>query len=130
MKVNLSSAAQQQLAQLNETVIVRSEYFGFPSARAQANKVAGSENPWLTLHRRQIELKGAGTASFPVVNFDPVQLAWTDEPQAPQVNVNVYSGRRSSGNNLLECDKFQGPVTVAARAPVPLHCRLIAERAD
>ncbi len=41
--------------------------------------------------------------------------------------VNVFSGRHSSPDNLLDCDFFQDKITVAARAPIPIHCKLIGE---
>ncbi len=129
VEVSLSPQAQARLAQPRETIIVAAEYFGEPSADAQARKVAGSENPWLQLHRREIELDGAGVAHFPAVALDARQLAWTDRPDAPQVNINVYSGRRSAPDNLLGCDMFQDTLAVAARATVRLQCRLIAEDA-
>lgn len=125
--VGLSPAAQQRLAATRETLIVAADYFGFPSAAAQAQRVPGSENPWLTLHRAQVELPGAGTARFPAVVLDPAQLAWTDRPDAPQVNINVYSGRKSSPDNLLDCAMFQDTLAVAARAPIRIDCKLIDE---
>ena len=45
----------------------------------------------------------------------------------PQVNVNVFSSRRSGPDNLLDCDFFQGTVAAARRAPIRLACKLIGE---
>ncbi len=132
VEITLSPAARERLATQHESLIASADYFGYPSAQAQAQHVPGSENPWLTLHRAQIELEGAQldgtpTARFPAVTFDTKPLAWTDAPDAPQVNINVYSGRRSSPDNLLECGMFQGTLAVASRAPIRLSCSLIAE---
>ncbi len=124
--VTLSKAAQERLKG-TETVIVSADYFGYPSQAAIDGKVPGSENPWLTLHRRQIELPGAGMASFPSVSFDPEQLKWVENPRQPEVNINVFSGRKSSPDNLLDCQMFQDTLATARKAPVRLHCQLIGE---
>jgi hypothetical protein len=126
VKVSLSEAAQERLRG-KETVIVSATYFGYPSAQAIAEKAYGAEYPWLTLDNRQIELSGAGTATFPPMRFDLKQLALLDDPDRPQVNINVFSGRKSSENNLLDCGLFQDTLTVAASAPIKIHCKLIGE---
>ena len=134
VEVTLSPAARERFASHRESLIANAEYFGYPSAQAKAQHVPGSENPWLTLHHAQIELQGAQldgtpTARFPAVALDPVLLASTDAPDAPQVNINVYSARRSSPDNLLDCGMFQDTLAVATRAPIRLSCALIGEAA-
>lgn len=132
VEITLTPAARERLVSQHESLIVSADYFGYPSAQAQAEHVPGSENPWLTLHGKQVELQGAqldGTpvAHFPAVAFDAKQLAWTEAPDAPQVNLNVYSGRRSSPDNLLDCTMFQDTLAIASRAPIRLACGLIGE---
>lgn len=132
VEITLTPAARERLVSQHESLIVSADYFGYPSAQAQAQHVPGSENPWLTLHRKQVELEGVqldGTpvAHFPAVSLNAKQLAWTDAPDAPQVNLNVYSGRRSSPDNLLDCTMFQDTLAVASRAPIRLACGLIGE---
>lgn len=132
VEITLTPAARERLVSQHESLIVSADYFGYPSAKAQAQHVPGSENPRLTLHRKQVELDGErlnGTpvAHFPAVALDAKQLAWTDAPTAPQVNINTYSGRRSSPDNLLDCTMFQDTLAVASRAPIRLACGLIGE---
>lgn len=132
VEVTLSPAARERLVSQRESLIANADYFGYPSAQAQAQHVPGSENPWLTLHRAQVELQGAQldgtpTARFAAVALDPNLLAFTDAPDAPQVNINVYSGRRSSPDNLLDCAMFQDTLAIASRAPIRLACGLIGE---
>jgi hypothetical protein len=134
VEITFSPAARERLAKQNESVIVSADYFGYASAQAQAQRIPGSENPWFTLHRAQVELdavpaNAAATARFPAVTLDAKQLAWTDAPTAPQVNLNVYSGRRSSPDNVLDCTMFQDTLEVASHAPIRLSCRLIGEAA-
>lgn len=132
VEIALSPAARERLVSKQESLIATAEYFGYPSERAVSERVPGSENPWLTLHRAQVELEVAqlddtATARFPAVALDPGQLAWTVAPDAPQVNINVYSGRRSAPDNLLDCGMFQDALAVALRAPVRISCGLISE---
>lgn len=132
VEIALSPAARARLASSKESLIVSADYFGYPSADAVARRVPGSGNPWLTVHRAQVELEGVQldgmpTARLPNVDFDAKQLAWTDAPAAPQVNINVWSGRRSSSDNLLDCTMFQGALAIASRAPIRLSCGLIGE---
>ena len=126
VEVTLSDAASRRLRG-RETVIVSADYFGYPSQAAVARNVPGSDNPWLTLHRRQIELPGAGKASFPPVALDAQQLAWTENPGQPEVNINVFSGRKSSTDNLLDCQMFQDTLAAAVKEPIRLHCKLMGE---
>lgn len=132
VEIALSPAARERLTSRRESLIVSADYFGEPNTDALAKHVPGSENPWLTLHRAQVELKGSqldgtATARFPAIALNPEQLAWTDAPDAPQVNLNVHSGRRASPDNVLDCGMFQGTLAIAARAPIRLSCRLIGE---
>ena len=46
---------------------------------------------------------------------------------AVAVNVNIYSARRSSDDNLLGCTIFEGPVREARSQSVILRCKLLSE---
>ena len=41
--------------------------------------------------------------------------------------INVFSGRHSSPDNLLDCGLFQDKIAVAARGPIQIRCKLIGE---
>jgi len=126
VQVSLSPAARKQLADSKETIIVDADYFGYPTVAAQQQKVPGSENPWLTLHEAQMELDAPGTARFASVTLDETQLGLI-EKRAPEVNINVYSGRKSSPDNLLDCGMFQDKLQVATRTNIEIDCKLISE---
>lgn len=126
VQVSLSAMARKQLADSKETIIVDADYFGYPTVAAQQQKVAGSENPWLTLHQAQVELDAPGTAHFASVTLDEAQLGLI-EKREPEVNINVYSGRKSSPDNLLDCGMFQDKLRIAAQTSVKIDCKLIAE---
>ena len=124
VQVSLSPAAQKKLEAGEETVIVSADYFATPvdTAKDQANDVGQ-----LDLGRAQVELPGAGVASFDGSAFAAGKLGLAKD--APQVNINAYSGRKSSPDNLLDCDMFQDTLAVAAKMPIMLDCRLIGEGA-
>ncbi|MEZ0471382.1 hypothetical protein [Luteimonas salinilitoris] len=124
--VTLSETAARALAATGESVIVAADYFGYPTVAAQQRELPGTEDPWLTLHRQQVELEGAGTAEFPSVALDPAQLELVERGR-PQLLINVYSGRRSSEDNLLDCGTFQDALSLAVRNGVAIECKLIAE---
>lgn len=132
VEIAFSPAARERLAERRESVIVSAEYFGYPGPQAQARRIPGSENPWFTLRRAQVELDtvrpdGVAIERFPAVVLDPKELALTQAPDAPRLNLNVWSGRRSSQDNLLDCGTFEDTLAVTSRAPVRLSCRLIGE---
>jgi len=120
--VNLSDRARERLAMPPDTIIVAAYYFGdpIPQALAQANQIGQ-----IDLGRSQVDLRTAGLATFDGSAMEPAKLSLLQGP--PQVNINVYSGRRSSADNLLDCDFFQDTLAVAAVSQINLYCKLISE---
>ena len=123
VEVTLSPAAQAKLAKDKETIIIAADYFGTPTAAAtkQADEVGQ-----IDLGKAQHELAQAGAADFDPTGFQGDRLGLIED--APQVNINVWSGRHSSSDNLLDCEFFQDTLAVAAaKSPIKLHCKLIGE---
>lgn len=126
VEVTLSDEAAALLAASGETVVVGATFFGDPAE--DAGDALINDVGQIDLGRREVEISGAGTAAFGGTDLRLDRLdAVAGEPQ---VNVNVYSGRRSAEDNLLDCGFFQDAVEVAARAPVVLACRLLSEGGD
>ena len=122
VEVALSPAAQAKLAKAKETIVIAADYYGTPTAAAagQANEVGQ-----LDLGKAEHELAQAGAADFDANGFMAERLGLVEG--APEVNINVWSGRHSSPDNLLDCEFFQDTLAVAAQAPIQLHCKLIGE---
>lgn len=81
----------------------------------------------IDLGRYQVQIPGAGGEAL--IDGGAVRrgrLAWLADT-GPQVNVNVYSSRRSGPDNLLDCAFFQDTVAAARRQTVKLACKLIGE---
>jgi hypothetical protein len=53
-------------------------------------------------------------------------LKWFDT-QGVQLLINVYSGRKSSPNNLLDCGIYEGPMQAVQGKSIPISCKLIGE---
>ncbi len=125
MEVSLSPKAKARLARLHETITVSASYYGDPAAGAMKH---ADEVGQIDLGRARVEIPGAGgRAVIPGASVRRPRLAWL-ATTAPEVNVNVFSSRRSGPDNLLDCAFFQDTVTVARKAPVKLACKLIGER--
>ena len=122
VEVSLSPAAQAKLAKHKETIIIAADYYGTPTEAAadQADEVGQ-----LDLGKAQHELAQAGGVDFDQTGFLGDRLGLIKD--APAVNINVWSGRHSSPDNLLDCDFFQDALSVAAQAPIRLNCKLIGE---
>lgn len=122
VQITLSEKARQRMASPAETSIVSATYFADPTPAAsdQANEVGQ-----IDMGKTQVELALPGTATFDGSALRQDRLALIQDE--PQVNINVYSGRRSSPDNLLDCGIFQDTVTVAASKPITIGCKLIDE---
>jgi len=121
--VTLSPAATKRLASLSETIIVAGGYYTAPPVRE-----GSPENPSgaVDLGRETVELLKPGRATFSVANADPNDPALADKGNV-SVLINVFSGRRTSEDNLLDCGIFEDGVAAAVRQPVRIHCTLIGE---
>ncbi|MDR3512652.1 MAG: hypothetical protein P4L73_13535 [Caulobacteraceae bacterium] len=121
--VSLSPKAAARLAHPHETIIVAAYVYGDANDRGQR---LADEVGQIDFGREQkVELPGPGVARFQGVRYDTKRLVYVDGKL--QVLVNVYSGRRSSPDNLLDCSIFQDSVELAGRAVIPIRCKLIGE---
>ena len=123
VKVELSKTAAASLATIKETIMVVAYYYGLP-AKGQENKA--DEMGQIQLGQEDVELPGAGTATFSGAPIKTARLPYIDG--GVQVVINVFSGRKSSPNNLLDCGFFDGPVAQAAKKGLSLYCKMIAEQ--
>lgn len=121
--VVLSDAAGKRLKESEESVIVAAMYYADGKEDVPPDLL--NEIGVVDIGRAQIELAAAGRAAFDGSAVLRERLGFVEGD--PQVNVNVYSGRRASPDNLLDCDLFQDAVRVAAANPVRIACRLIEE---
>ena len=127
VRVSLSPAATKRLSSTSETIIVSASYYyyGWPvNAAAPGLNQVGQ----IDLGREQHELSRPGMAQFTGTSFHASAPGVLNGP--PKVNINVYSGRKSSPDNLLDCDIFQDKIVLANKAPIKIHCKLINEQPE
>jgi len=108
IEITLSSEAEQKLKESRESIIVQAYISGIPKKGADVQVTEMGE---LNLCAPRVELTKSRVARFKEVN-----IARSDynalEDENFQVLINVFSGRRSSEANLLDCDILQEPISV------------------
>lgn len=122
--ITLSPPAAQQLSRHRETIKLAAFYYGLPKPGLPEG--IDNEMGQVFLGETELEIPGAdGRAHFDGKGVQTSRLRYIEGE--PQINLNVYSGRRSSEDNLLDCDFFEDAVRVAHAAPLKIHCKLIRE---
>jgi hypothetical protein len=122
--VALSPRAAAKLAALGEGIIISASYFGDPAPGAERH---ADEVGQIDLGREQVEIPGrGGPGVITGRGLRRARLAWLTA-RGPEVNVNVYSARRSGPDNLLDCDFFQDSLGAARSRVIRLNCKLIGE---
>lgn len=124
--VQLSDAARKKLIDNKETIIVGAYFTGHPKP--------GTEERYLDIKSGDVDLGDAKqeihpgeTAIFNELNLDPDALGRIDS-RGPHILTNVYSGRKSSKDNLLDCEDYDGSFESIRGRTIVIRCQLIAER--
>ena len=73
------------------------------------------------------EIHPGEIAIFNELNLNPDALARIDS-QGPHILTNVSSGRRSSKDNLLDCEDYDGSFESIHGRTIVVRCQLIEER--
>jgi hypothetical protein len=123
INLKLSEGLKAELASKGETIIVRAAFYGEPS-EAGASEV--DEMGQIPLGDEELSvLPVDGAVMITGTTVPPAKLALI--AGAPSVNVNVFTGRKSSGDNLISCNFIDGPVAELTAAPTEIACGLITE---
>ena len=121
----LSPRAAAELRRRNEGITVSTMYSGTPKRAYERH--ADDHSGELNMGEHEVTVAGqAGPVTVPETALNRRRLAWIDGP--PQVLVNVFTARRSSQNNLLDCGIVQGNLPDIAGRSHRVLCRLIGER--
>jgi hypothetical protein len=107
VQLELSPAAEKLLKDKNETVIVMAYFRGEPRDTTNKEDREPYEYP---LGYRAIELNNSRIASFKGFKLAKKDLDSLSDRDY-QVLVNIYSGRRSTDLNLLDCGIIQAPIS-------------------
>ncbi|GAA4042692.1 hypothetical protein GCM10022409_30800 [Hymenobacter glaciei] len=112
VEVRLSDKANQELAARKETIIVAAYLEGVP-ARNNPSLVNRTKEGGLRIGEARVELRTGRTAKFAGIRFArPLYDQLGDKDL--NVLVNVFSGRKSTENNLLSCTIIQEKIGALA----------------
>lgn len=122
--ITYSQKAMATLAAVKETVIVADYLYGFP--RKGTPKRLVDEMGQVDMGEVKDEVAPGAPATFARIKLNPAMTQWFDG-QGLQLLINVYSGRKSSPNNLLDCGIYEGPLKAIQGQSIPIACKLIGE---
>ncbi len=122
--VTYSQKAMAMLLAGKETVIVVGYLYGFPIQGTPKQDV--DHVGQIDMGEVKKEIAPGATATFDRVKLNQPMMKWMDS-QGPQLLINVYSGRKSSPNNLLDCGIYEGALKAIQGQIVPIACKLIGE---
>ena len=122
--VMLSGKAKKTLADRKETIVVAAYFTG--------NSKPGTPRKYVS-DMGEVGLGQANTEVAPgeIAKFGPVKLKQDALKQIDksgiQLLINVYSGRKSSPNNLLDCGIYEDALEPVEGKTIPITCKLIGE---
>ncbi len=122
--VTYSQKATATLTAGKETVIVVGYLYGFPIKGTPKQDVDHVGQIDMGEVKKEIAL--GTTATFDHVKLNQPMIKWMDS-QGPQLLINVYSGRKSAPNNLLDCGIYEGALKAVQGQSIPIACKLIGE---
>jgi len=119
IKVHFDEASAKALVKAGERVMLSGYFYGEPAPNAtmQADEAD------------QIYLSGEDFTIWPkdqTVTFgQSLKAAPVDQVVEPYLNVNIYSARFTSEDNLLDCEIVDDSVKVLEKTEHVLNCKLI-----
>ena len=124
VSVTYSQKAMDKLVAGKETVIVVGYLYGFPKQGTPKKLV--DEVGQVDMGEVKDEIAPGATATFDRIKLDLAMSKWFDN-QGLQVLINIYSGRKSSPDNLLDCGIYEGALKAVQGQSIPISCKLIGE---
>jgi hypothetical protein len=122
--ITYSQKAMATLTSSKETVIVDGDLYGF--AKPGTPKQDADHMGEVYMGEVKDEIAPGATATFKNVQTKQANAKWIDS-RGVQLLINVYSGRKSSPNNLLDCGIYEGPLKDVQGTTIPIACKLIGE---
>ena len=123
IEISLSPKASQKITSAKETIIVDVFLTGNPK---DSSKVQLEEDGSYYVGSVKREITYGQLASFSYVKF-PKKIYDQLADKDVQFDINVYSGRKSSGDNLLDVDFLSGKLSTLVNKRTKLNGKLIGE---
>jgi hypothetical protein len=124
VKVTLSEKAAKTLTDRKETIIVAAYFSGTPKPGTPRKYL--SEIGQVDLGQVNVEVAPGVVAQFGPIKLKQDALNQIDK-SGPQLLINVYSGRKSSPDNLLDCGIYEDALAPIEGKTIPIACKLIGE---
>jgi hypothetical protein len=126
--VTLSENAMKKLIENKETIVVIGFFTGSPKPGLPAKQYKQflSRPGPIGLGEVEVEVSPGERARFDDIKLKQEAVAFLDS-DGPQLLINVVSGRKSSTDNLLECDIYEGALKSVQGTRIPIKCKLIQE---
>ena len=123
IELNLSVQANDKLNRDKETVIVDAWFSGDPKDTTSKEYAESGE---MFINTKRIELAGVRIAKFEGIKFSKRQFDLLADKDI-RVLINVFSGRKSSSDNLLDCAMLSDKMSAVKGKKFVLAGKLIGE---
>jgi hypothetical protein len=124
VSVTLSDKAGKLLTNQKETIIVAAYFSGSPQPGTPKKYL--SDIGQIDLGEAHVEVAPGEIAKFGTIKLKQNSLNQIDK-NGPQLLINVYSGRKSSKDNLLDCGIYEDALAPIQGKTIPIACKLIGE---
>jgi hypothetical protein len=124
VSVTLSDKARKLLTDHKETIIVAGYFTGSPKSGTPRKYITDMGE--IDLGQVETEIAPGEIAKFGPVKMKQDALNQVDK-SGPQLLINVYSGRKSSKDNLLDCVIYEDALEPVEGKTIPIACKLIGE---
>lgn len=121
IEVHLSPKAKAKLSKDNETIIVSASFLGVPTDTTSAAFLQSGE---MGITGKDVELRNGSIAKFENIKFSK-SLYDSLSDKDIQLLINVFSGRHSSPDNLLNCGIVQEKMSKIKGRKFTIDCKLI-----
>jgi len=122
--ITLSERAKKDLVKRKETIVVAAYVTGLPKRGALKRYL--DEMGTIDLGGANKEIVPGEHARFSRIPLNHDAVEQTDKKD-PQLLINVFSGRRSAKDNLLNCGIYQGSFQAVQGHTLRIACKLIGE---
>ena len=129
IEIELSEAAEKKLQDDNESIIVAAYFTGYPSDVEKVPKEYRELLGWddsISLVTQTIELTDTPLARFENLAYPKALYDLLDDKDI-QLLINVFSGRRSTNRNLLDCGILEGSMSKIEGKRFTISGKLIGE---
>jgi hypothetical protein len=123
IEVNLSAKASEKLLKDKETIVVDAWFTGSPKDTSSKEY---ADIGHLFIQSASVELSNSRVARFEGVKFSKARYDSLADKDI-RVLVNIYSGRRSTADNLLDCAILSQKMSAVKGRTIPLTGKLISE---